>query len=98
MVIDFPLPVTVTGTPQAQVTSGTGSVSSVSVSGNEVTVNLTGVTNAQRLVVTLNGVTDANGSGAVPVNMAGVLGDKAAGGSGHSAGISPTKSRARPKG
>jgi hypothetical protein len=93
IVVDFPSPVTLSGSPQAQVTSGTGSISNVTVSGNEVTVDLTGVTNAQRLVVRLNGVTDANGSGNVPVSMAVLLGDTTADGSVNSADISQTKSR-----
>jgi hypothetical protein len=53
MVISFATPVTVGG---ASVTSGTGSVSSFSVSGSQVTVNLAGVTNAQRITVTLSNV------------------------------------------
>jgi hypothetical protein len=44
-----------TGT--ATVTSG-GSVSSTTINGNTMTVNLTGVANAQKLVVTLSNVTD----------------------------------------
>src|ERR1700731_5240628 len=50
MIINFATSVTVGG---ASVTSGTGSVSSFSVSGSQVTVNLTGVTNVQRITVTL---------------------------------------------
>ncbi|MFL6513692.1 MAG: dockerin type I domain-containing protein [Chthoniobacterales bacterium] len=75
MVVTFPLPVSLTGSPQAAVTSGTGTVSNVTVSGNQVTVDLTGVANAQRLAVRLNGVTDANGSGNVILNMGVLLGD-----------------------
>ena len=90
MVVTFPLPVTMTS---ANVSSGTGSVASSSVSSNVVTVNLTGVTNAQDLTVTLNGVTDANGSGNVPVNMAVLLGDTNEDTSVNSADISQTKSR-----
>ncbi len=90
MVITFPLPVSMTS---ATVTSGTGSVASSSVSGNVVTVNLTGVANAQRLTVTLNGLTDANGSGNVPVNMAVLAGDTNADTSVNSADISQTKAQ-----
>src|SRR4029077_309529 len=50
MIVNFATPVPV---GSASVTSGTGSVSSFSVSGSEVTVNLTGVTNVQRITVTL---------------------------------------------
>ena len=43
----------------ASVTSGTGSVAGTpAISGNTMTVNLTGVTNAQTLSVTLNGLKD----------------------------------------
>src|ERR1700680_4277276 len=52
MIINFMNPVTV---GSASVTSGTGSVSSFSVNGSQVTVNLTGVTNVQRITVTLLG-------------------------------------------
>jgi hypothetical protein len=93
MVVTFPLPVTLTGNPPAQVTSGTGTVSNVTVSSNVVTVDLTGVTNAQRIIVTLRGVTDANGSGDVPVNMAVLLGDTNANTVVNAADISQTKSQ-----
>jgi hypothetical protein len=45
----------------AAVTSGVGTVSGTSFSGNTMTINLTGVANAQRLVVTLNNVMDTFG-------------------------------------
>jgi hypothetical protein len=69
MIIDFATSVTV---ESASVTSGTGSVSSFSVSGSQVTVNLTGVTNVQRITVTLHNV---NGTGDVPVSMGVLIGD-----------------------
>ena len=72
MVISFATPVTVGG---ASVTSGTGSVSSLSVSGSQVTVNLTGVTNAQRITVTLSNVNDGTHMGDVPVSMGVLVGD-----------------------
>src|SRR6185295_5996579 len=64
IVVTFDSPVTVTGTPQAQVTLGTGAVGSggvsnggmVSISGKVVTVPLTNVANAQTINVTLFGV------------------------------------------
>jgi hypothetical protein len=59
----------------ASVTSGTGSVSSFSVSGSQVTANLTGVTNAQRLTVTLFNVNDGTHMGNVPVSMGVLIGD-----------------------
>jgi len=73
MIINFANPVTV---GSASVTSGTGSVSSFSVSGSQVTVNLTGVTNVQRITVTLfNVVNDGTHMGNVPVSMGVLVGD-----------------------
>jgi fibronectin type III domain protein/dockerin type I repeat protein len=63
----------------ASVTSGTGSISSSTISSNgfEYIVNLTGVTNAQRLTVTLTGITDTggNGSATLSATMGVLLGD-----------------------
>src|SRR4029077_20703707 len=66
MVVTFSGNVTVTGSPQAQVTSGTGCVGSggvctgnVSVSGNVVTVPLTTIGDAQVINVRINGVNSA---------------------------------------
>jgi hypothetical protein len=72
MIINFATSVTVGG---ASVTSGTGSVSSFSVSGSQVTVNLTGVTNVQRITVTLSNVNDGTHMGDVPVSMGVLVGD-----------------------
>jgi hypothetical protein len=73
MVISFATPVTVGG---ASVTSGTGSVSSFSGSGtSQITVNLTGVTNVQRITVTLSNVNDGTHMGNVPVSMGVLVGD-----------------------
>src|SRR5438874_13593541 len=55
MIINFATTVTVGG---AVLTSGTGSVSSFSVSGSAVTVNLSGVTNVQVITVLLSNVND----------------------------------------
>ena len=57
MIINFMNPVTV---GSASVTSGTGSVSSFSVSGSQVTVNLTGIFNVQTITVTLFNVNDGH--------------------------------------
>jgi hypothetical protein len=72
MIISFATSVTV---GSASVTSGTGSVSSFSVSGSQVTVNLTGVTNVQRITVTLFNVSDGTHMGNVPVSMGVLVGD-----------------------
>jgi N-acetylneuraminic acid mutarotase len=72
MIINFATTVTV---GIASVTSGTGSVSSFSVSGSQVTVNLTGVTNVQRITVTLINVNDGTHMGNVPISMGVLVGD-----------------------
>ena len=72
MIINFATTVTV---ENALVTSGSGSVSSFSVSGSQVTVNLTGVTNVQTITVTLFNVNDGMHVGNVPVSMGVLIGD-----------------------
>jgi hypothetical protein len=73
MIIDFLTSVTV---QSASVTSGTGSVSSFSGSGtSQITVNLTGVTDAQRITMTLHNVNDGTHTGDVPVSMGVLVGD-----------------------
>jgi hypothetical protein len=72
MIINFATTVTV---GSASVTSGTGSVSSFSVSGSQVTVNLTGVINVQRITVTLINVNDGTHMGDVPASMGVLVGD-----------------------
>ena len=72
MIFNFASPVTV---GSASVSSGTGSVSSFSVSGSQVTANLIGVTNAQRITVTLFNVNDGTHMGNVSVSMGVLVGD-----------------------
>jgi Dockerin type I domain len=72
MIVNFATTVTV---GNASVTSGSGNVSSFSVSGSQVTVNLTGVTNVQRITVTLLNVNDGTHMGNVPVSMGVLVGD-----------------------
>lgn len=90
VVVTFAAPVTLNS---ASVTSGTGSVSNVSVVGNQVFVDLTGVANAQAIAITLFGVNDGSGSGDVMVPMKVLLGDTNEDTSVNSADISQTKSR-----
>ncbi len=61
----------------ASVMSGTGSVSEITFSGNTMTVNLTGVINAQYVTVNLTNVTDATGNvlAAASVTMGVLTGD-----------------------
>jgi dockerin type I repeat protein len=72
MIVNFANAVTV---ESVAVTSGTGTVDSFSVSGSQVTVNLTGVTNVQRITVTLHNVNDGTSTGDVPVSMGVLVGD-----------------------
>jgi hypothetical protein len=88
VVFTFPAPVTV---GSASVSSGTGSVSSFSVSGNVVTVNLTGVANAQRLMIKLTNVSDGTGAGDITWPMDILLGDTNANGLVNNSDITQTK-------
>ncbi len=101
--ITFASPVTVTGAPQADVTTGTGDVGSagiadpngsVSISGSVVTVPLTNVANAQKILITLFGVNDGtNPVGNVSVPMSILIGDTTNDGHVNSTDISDTKSQ-----
>jgi hypothetical protein len=74
IVVTFVNPIS--GVGGASVTSGTGSVSgSPVVAGNTITVNLTGVTNAQTINVTLNNVNDGSTTGNIVVPMSVLKGD-----------------------
>ena len=59
----------------ASVSTGTGSVRSLSVAGNQVTVDLTGVTDAQTIVVTLADVSDGTNTSSVQATMGVLIGD-----------------------
>lgn len=70
IVVKFGNPVSV---GSASVTMGTGSVSTFSVSGSQVTVNLTGVANAQTINVKLSGINGGTDSVDIPMSL--LLGD-----------------------
>ena len=100
MVVTFASAVTVTGTPQAQVTSGTGCVGTggvcngnVTVSGNSVTIPLTNVADDQIINVQLNGVSDGTTIGTVVIPMNRVTGDTNGNGVANSSDIAQTKGR-----
>ena len=59
----------------AGVGTGTGTVTNFSVAGNQVMVNLTGVANAQTIVVTLVGVNDGTNTSDVQATMRVLVGD-----------------------
>ena len=90
MVVTFAVPVTV---QSVSVTTGTGSVSSFTVSSNVVTVNLTGVTNAQRLGVTLHNVCDGTNQGDVLIPMGVLSGDVNGNGTVSAADVALTKAQ-----
>ena len=103
MVVTFAGNVTVTGSPQAQVTSGAGCVGSagvctgnVTVSGNVVTVPLTTVTNAQNINVRINGVNSAGSDAPATdfnIPMGVLAGDTNANRTVNAADIAQTKAR-----
>ncbi len=77
VIVTFPTSVTVSSasaTPDPAAPGATGSVSSFSVSGSKVTVNLTGVSNAQTLLITLSSVSGVN-TNDVTVPLGVLLGD-----------------------
>ena len=84
---------TVDGNPKAQVVSGTGTVSNVTVNGPVVTVDLTGVTNAQRITVRLFTVNDGTNAGNVDVQMGVLLGDTTANGATNASDVTQVKAQ-----
>lgn len=92
LVVTFAESVTVTS---ASVASGIGTVppGGTSTSGNQITVNLTGVANAQRISVTLSGVSDGSDTVDVAVPMAILVGDTNADRFTDAVDVSQTKSQ-----
>jgi hypothetical protein len=72
IVFTFQNNVTVQG---AGLTAGSGTVNSLSIAGNVVTVNVTGVITAQTIVVTLAGVSDGTNISDVQATMGVLVGD-----------------------
>jgi hypothetical protein len=103
MVVTFAGNVTVTGSPQAQLTMGTGCVGSagvctgnVSVSGNVVTVPLTNIANAQNINVRINGVNSAGSDAPATdfdIPMGVLAGDTNANRTVNAADVAQTKAR-----
>ena len=88
VVVTFVTPVTAVS---ASVTSGVGSVSNVTPSGNDLIVDLTNVANAQTIAITLFGVNDGTGAANIVVPMSLLLGDTGASGAVNSTDVSQTK-------
>ena len=89
VIATFASPVTMKG---ASVMYGSGSASSAAVSGSQVTVNLTGVTNAQITIVRIAGVNDGTNSASVDIPLGVLLGDTTANGSVNASDLGQTKS------
>jgi hypothetical protein len=76
------------------VTSGSGSVASSTGNGtNQITLNLTGVTNAQMITVALFDANDGANSGDVVIPMGVLHGDVTANGGVNSSDVSATKAQ-----
>jgi hypothetical protein len=89
VVLTFPSSVTFAN---AAVTAGVGSVSGTNGNGmTTVAVDLTGVSNAQRITVTLFGVSDGINTGDIGVPMAILVGDTTGNGSVNATDVSQTK-------
>jgi hypothetical protein len=85
--------VTIIGNPQAAITSGSAGISNVAVSANVVTVDLTGVTNAQTVSLKLSTVNDGVSSGDVLIPMDVLVGDTNADRSVNSSDIGQVKAQ-----
>ena len=91
VVFSFPSAVTFT---DASVTTGAGSVTATSGNGTPVvTVNLTGVANAQRMTVMLAGVNNRTATGDVAVQMSVLIGDANGDGTVNSGDAQQTRNR-----
>jgi hypothetical protein len=89
LVVSFANPVTLN---HASITSGTGSVAGMTGNGTtEVTINLTGVTNAQTINVGLFGVNDGTITNDITTQMSILVGDTTGNGTVNSTDVSQTK-------
>jgi len=94
VVVTFAVPVTLSSASAVPASGGTASVSGTpSVSGNDVTINLTNVSNAQRFNINLLGVNDGTRTRDISVPMAVLIGDTTGNGSVNASDISQTQSQ-----
>ena len=95
VVVTFAVPITAVSSAVAvPATGGTASVVGTPiVSGNQVTINLTNVSNAQRLTINLIGVNDGTNTTNLSVPMAVLIGDTTGNGAVNSSDISQTQSQ-----
>jgi Dockerin type I domain len=75
----------------AQVTQGTGSVESTSTNNNQIFINLTGVTNAQTIQVTLFALNDGTSTADLSIPMSILIGDTTGNGAVNSSDIAQTQ-------
>jgi hypothetical protein len=75
------------------VTSGIGGVNNFVVNGSQVNVNVTGVANAQTIVVTLSGVSNGTTTGDITVPMSVLVGDVNTNRTVNASDVAQTKSR-----
>jgi hypothetical protein len=91
IVVTFAAPVTLAS---ASVTSGSGIVDSAVATGNQITVNLSNVANAQTLMITLLNVNDGANSSDVVMPISFLLGDVNGNGSSNATDVAQTKAQA----
>ena len=99
LVVTFGDSITVTGTPQADVTLGTGDIGTggtanggmVTVNGNVVTVPLTNVSTGQTINVDLYGVNNGTTTGNVVIPMSVLIGDTNGNGTVNAGDVAQTK-------
>lgn len=90
VILNFSSPITASG---ASVTTGVGDVSEASVMDSEITVDLTGVTNAQQIVLTLLGVSDGVNTNDVSIPIRILFGDTNGNGSVNASDVAQTKAQ-----
>ncbi|MEP6822314.1 MAG: dockerin type I domain-containing protein [Chthoniobacterales bacterium] len=88
VVVTFAVPVTFT---TATVSSGTGLIANTSASGNQLTLNLSGVGNAQNVDITLAQVTDGTDTADLVIPMSVLAGDTNGSGGVNGSDIAQTK-------
>jgi hypothetical protein len=95
VVVTLAVPITAVSSAVAvPATGGTASVVGTPiVSGNQVTINLTNVSNAQRFTINLIGVNDGTGTSNISVPMAVLIGDTTGNGAVNSSDIAQTQTQ-----
>jgi hypothetical protein len=95
VVVTFAVPITAVSSAVAvPAAGGTASVvGAPAISGNQVTINLTNVSNAQRLTINLIGVNDGTNTTNISVPMAVLIGDTTGNGAVNSSDIAQTQSQ-----